>query len=159
MSDQSQRPDERVERVQRTVAATPKQIFDLLADPRMHAVIDGSGSVQGPIGSAPDRLTLGSTFGMSMRIGAPYRITNEVVEFEEDRRIAWRHAGGHIWRYLLEPAEAVTADGTRVPGALVTEEFDWGPSRAPWFIQLTRSVGRNRRNMEATLDRLAAHFA
>ena len=40
---------------------------------------------------------------MKMKIGAPYKILNEVVEFEEGRRIAWRHFAGHIWRYILEP--------------------------------------------------------
>lgn len=151
--------DERIERVQREVAATPTQIFDLLADPRMHSVIDGSGSVKGALDSAPERLTLGSRFGMSMRVAMPYRISNEVVEFEVDRRIAWRHAGGHIWRYVLEPADVETADATVVPGTLVTEEFEWGTSKAPWMLQLVRAVGRNRRAMVATLDRLAAHFA
>ena len=32
----------------------------------------------------------------------------EVVEFEEDRRIAWRHYGHHIWRYTLEPTDGGT---------------------------------------------------
>lgn len=156
-SDQPANP--RIARVQRKVAASPTQIFGLLADPRMHSVIDGSGSVKGALDSAPERLTLGSRFGMSMRMGMPYRISNEVVEFELDRRIAWRHYGGHIWRYRLEPADVETADGTEVPGTLVTEEFEWGASKAPWLLQLVRAVGRNRRSMEATLDRLAAHFA
>jgi hypothetical protein len=151
--------DRRIERVQRKVAATPTQIFDLLADPRMHSVIDGSGSVKGALDSAPERLTLGSRFGMSMRIGMPYHISNEVVEFDVDRRIAWRHFGGHIWRYVLEPTDVETDDGTVVAGTLVTEEFEWGASKAPWMLQLVRAVGRNRRSMEATLDRLAAHFA
>ena len=31
----------------------------------------------------------GSTFGMSMKVGIPYSMTNTVVEFEENRRIAW----------------------------------------------------------------------
>lgn len=139
----------RIERVQRLVTATPQQIFDVLADPRLHHEIDGSGTVRAPAGDAPERLSLGAKFGMSMRQGVPYRMTNEVVEFDEPNRIAWRHMGGHIWRYVLEP----TADGT-----LVTEEFDWGPSRAPWFIRLTRAVGRNRTSMERTLDRLAERF-
>jgi uncharacterized protein YndB with AHSA1/START domain len=142
-------PD-RVERVHRQIPASPQQVFDLLADPRQHAVIDGSGMVRGAHDDVPDRLSLGAKFGMKMRMGVPYSMTNEVVEFDEPTRIAWRHAGGHVWRYLLEPAEG---------GTLVTEEFDWGPSRAPWLLKLTNAVGRNKRAMEATLVRMAEHFA
>ncbi len=82
---------------------------------------------------------------MRMRIGVPYSIRNEVVEFEEGRRIAWRHYGHHVWRYVLEPAPG----GTRV-----TEEFDWGSSRAPWLMTLVRAPQRNELSMERTLERL-----
>ncbi|MCU0261519.1 MAG: SRPBCC family protein, partial [Ilumatobacteraceae bacterium] len=111
--------DERVVRSTRFVPAPPQAIFDLLADPSQHAVIDGSGTVVSASDAAPARLTLGSKFGMSMKMGMPYRITNEVVELEEPTLIAWRHMGGHIWRYRLEPVEG---------GTQVTEEFDWRPS-------------------------------
>jgi hypothetical protein len=33
---------------------------------------------------------MGSTFGMSMQMGVPYSMTNTVIEFELDRRIARR---------------------------------------------------------------------
>lgn len=136
--------------VSRVVPATPQQIFDLLADPRQHSVIDGSGSVKGALAGAPERLFLGARFGMSMKIGAPYKITNEVVEFDEPRRIAWRHKGGHVWRYLLEPVEG---------GTQVTEQFDMTTSKAPWLLRLIRAAKRNQRSMEATLERLAQHFS
>ena len=92
------------------VAATPHEIFELLANPEMHSVIDGSGSVIAAKGTAPKRLSLNATFGMSMKRGVPYKMTNTVVEFVEDKQIGWRHFGGHIWRYILEP----TAGGTTV---------------------------------------------
>ena len=104
-----------------TIAAPPSVVFAILSDPRQHARIDGSGTVKGVV-SGPERLELGSRFGMSMRKGAPYRITNKVVEFEQDRLIAWRHMGVHRWRYELTP----TADG----GTEVTETWDvsrYGP--------------------------------
>ena len=81
-----------------TVNATPQQIFDLLADPSKHGEIDGSGSIQNAQSSAPERLALGAKFGMDMKIGVSYKITNEVVEFDEPHRIAWRHFGGHVWQ-------------------------------------------------------------
>jgi hypothetical protein len=141
-------PD-RVERATRTIAAPAQVIFDLLADPRQHGVIDGSGSVRDAASGAPERLALGTKFGMSMRIVVPYRMTNEVVEFEEGRQIGWRHAGGHIWRYVLEPVDETTT--------VVTEEFDWRPSKAPWFISLTGAAKRNKTALDATLAKLAAH--
>jgi hypothetical protein len=141
-------PD-RLERATRTIEAPAQVIFDLLADPRQHGVIDGSGSVRDATSSAPERLALGTKFGMSMRIVVPYRMTNEVVEFDEGRQIGWRHAGGHIWRYVLEPVDETTT--------VVTEEFDWRPSKAPWFISLTGAAKRNKASLDATLAKLAAH--
>jgi hypothetical protein len=152
MSEQpsaDQVPD-RVERVSRLVPAAPEAIFDLLADPSKHALIDGSGSVIGAATETPERLTLGSKFGMKMKIGMPYRISNEVVEFDEPRLIAWRHFGGHIWRYVLEPADG---------GTIVTEEFDWRPAKSATALKAMRAPARNRKAIEATLDRLAAHFS
>ncbi len=90
-------------------------IFDLLANPAMHSVIDGSKSVQSVL-KAPTRLSLESRFSMNMKIGVRYRITNLVVEFEEGKVIAWRHLGRWVWRYeLREIAPTQT---------LVIESFD-----------------------------------
>ena len=130
----------------RTVAAPAQDIFDLLATPVRHREIDGSGSVRGVQPKTPERLSAGARFGMEMRIGLPYKILNEVVEFDEPSRIAWRHFGGHVWRYLLEP---VDADHTRV-----TEQFDTSASRAPWVLTVIRARSRNAKAINATLDRL-----
>ncbi len=134
--------------VQRNLQVGPEKIFDVLADPAQHPVIDGSGSVREVTSSAP-RLALGATFGASMRIGLPYRVTNTVVEFEEDRQIAWRHFTGHRWRYVLTPVDG---------GTLVREE--WDASRLSWPVQLVLKLmgfpERNRRGMEETLRRLEA---
>ena len=131
------------------VPASPQEVFALLADPRRHAEIDGSGTVQAAL-SAPERLGPGATFRMRMRLGVPYVIANTVVEFEEGRRIAWRHLGHHVWRYELEPVDG----GTRV-----TETFDWAPSRTPKVLELTGIPARNARSIDATLSRLVARFA
>lgn len=128
------------------VEAPPSAVFALLADPRRHPDFDGSGSVKSSL-SAPARLSLGARFGMRMRIAAPYVISNKVVEFEEDRRIAWRHMGRHVWRYELEPAGA----GTRV-----IETFDWSTAVAPRVLELLKVPAHNARSIEATLPRLKA---
>lgn len=36
-----------------------------------------------------------------MRLGINYQVTNTVVEFEQNKLIAWRHFGRWIWRYQL----------------------------------------------------------
>ena len=61
------------------VEASPSTVFDILADPRQHSRIDGSGTVKASV-SGPDRLEMGSSFGMDMKMGAPYKIKNTVVE-------------------------------------------------------------------------------
>jgi hypothetical protein len=133
----------------RIVPAPASDIFELLATPARHAEIDGSGTVREPRGSrTPERLSLGATFGMSMRWGFPYGIVNEVVEFDEPRLIAWRHFAGHIWRYGLVP---LGPHSTRV-----TEEFDPRPSRYPRATRLLGWERRNQRAIEQTLANLAA---
>ena len=141
--------DDKVVRGIRFVPADPQAIFDLLADPSQHATIDGSGSVRSSAADAPQRLTLGSKFSMSMRVGVPYKITNEVVEFDEPSLIAWQHVGKHIWRYRLRAVEG---------GTEVTEEFDFRPARSAAILKLTGAPKRNAKGIEATLDRLVAHF-
>jgi uncharacterized protein YndB with AHSA1/START domain len=136
----------------RVIAAPAATIFDLLADPTAHARFDGSGTVQAARSGAPARLTLGAGFGMDMKMGVPYKITNTVVEFEEGRRIAWKHFGGHVWRYVLEPQ----GDGS---STTVTEQFDWTTSRSRLFIKLSGYPEKNRKSMEKTLERLDALVA
>ena len=140
-------PD-RVERRSIVVDAPPSTVFDLLADPRRHGEIDGSGTIRGVQSSAPERLSEGATFGMKMKLGVPYPMTNTVIEFVENERIAWRHYGRHVWRYTLEPVD----DGARTK---VTEEFDWRPAVFPPALEWFRLPRRNAASIEATLRRLA----
>ena len=132
------------------VSAPAEEIFNLLADPRRHSEIDGSGSVQAAQINAPERLTLNARFGMKMRIAVPYKIENTVVEFEEGKTIAWRHMGGHIWRYLLEPVEG---------GTKVTEQFDWNKARSPLLLQIINAPKNNGKSIQKTLENLVKRFA
>jgi uncharacterized protein YndB with AHSA1/START domain len=141
-----------VETVERVIPAPPEAIFELLADPAQHRVIDGSGSVRDVKGSS-ERLRLGSKFGMSMRIGIPYSMVSEVIEFDEGRRIAWQTrppiggslAGGRIWRYELEPV----GGGTRV-----RESWDISQEKIKAIVRPARK--RTRTAMEKTLERIEA---
>ena len=130
----------------RVIAAPPEVIFDILADPSRHRDFDGSGTVRDAKGN-PARLTLGAKFGMHMKMGIPYSIKNTVVEFEEGRRIAWRHFGRHIWRYELTPVEG---------GTEVTESFDWNHALSPWLLERNKAPQKNLVSIDATLERLDA---
>jgi uncharacterized protein YndB with AHSA1/START domain len=131
-----------------TIAAPPGVVFAIVADPRQHPRIDGSGSVVEVL-TGPSRLTQGARFGVSMRLfGVPYRISNRVVEFEQDRVIAWRHFAGHRWRYELEERPS--------GGTVVTETFDYsryGPV-ATAGLRLAGFPERNQAGIAATLTRL-----
>lgn len=129
------------------VKAPTGQVFEILANPRRHPDFDGSGSVRGAI-AGPERLSMGAKFGMEMRLFVPYRISSQVKEFDEGRRIAWAHIGGHRWRYELEPL----ADGS----TRVTETFDATTARSARALKLMDAYNRNARAIEETLPRLAA---
>lgn len=101
--------------------------------------------VQGPA-SGPERLGLGSRFGMRMHFGLPYRTTNYVVEFEEGRRIAWCHFNHHRWRYELESLDANTT--------AVTETFDGSTARFPPALLLINAYEGNQAAVAKTLVRL-----
>ena len=141
--------------VERVIACQPSAVFELLADASKHPLIDGSGSVKEARTGTPQRLSLGTTFGMSMRKGLPYSMVSTVIEFEENRRIAWQtkvpglaghFIGGRIWRYVLEPA----AGGTRVQ-----ESWDISRDRQRLLFKVGPMAEQTRADMAATLDRIA----
>jgi uncharacterized protein YndB with AHSA1/START domain len=138
--------------VERTIKAPAASIFALLADAGRHREFDGSGTLRGTRQESRP-LTLGTRFGMAMHMGVGYRTSNEVVEFEPDRRIAWRTTGlkgligGRVWRYELEP----TADGTRV-----SETWDVSQDKQKVLLKRTRMPAAAKKGMRKTLDRLAA---
>ena len=144
-----------VETVERTIPAPPEAIFALLADPSRHHDIDGSGTVK-EAKNTPERVKLGDKFGMAMKFGIPYSTHNVVIEFVDNRRIAWQHstAGaigtvvgpGAIWRYELEPADG----GTRVH-----ETWDFSQVRGiKPLLRLARSRNNTRAAMEKTLENI-----
>ena len=145
---------ETVVSVERVIEAPAASIFAIVADASRHAEIDGSGSVKGLKEDAPRQLALGTTFGMSMKLAVPYSMSSTVIEFEQDRRIAWqtivsgplgRFIGGRIWRYELEDADGGS-------GTLVRETWDISQERVKFAVRPAR--GKTRKGMEATLERI-----
>jgi uncharacterized protein YndB with AHSA1/START domain len=144
-----------VESAERVIPQPPEAIFALLADPSRHADIDGSGSVR-PAEPTSQRVKLGDTFDMPMKLGVRYTTHNTVVEFEDDRRIAWSHSSsgllgkllgpGAIWRYELEPV----GEGTRV-----RETWDFSPIKLfKPLVRLPKSRRDARAGMEKTLENI-----
>ncbi len=138
--------------VERFIPAPATTIFDLLADPARHAEIDGSGNVRGSKAGS-GRLQLGSTFGMNMKMGIGYSMESTIIEFVEDRRIAWQTRpahkvtgiviGGRIWRYELEPAAG---------GTLVRETWDITQEQIKWMVR--PMAGATKAAMAKTLERI-----
>jgi uncharacterized protein YndB with AHSA1/START domain len=141
--------------VERVIDAPAADIFAVVANASRHPEIDGSGSVKQLKQGAPERLALGSTFGMSMKLGVPYSMSNTVIEFEPDRRIAWqttfagplgRIIGGRIWRYELESSGG---------GTLVRETWDITQDKQRFMLK-AGPVGKQTKDaMTKTLARLA----
>jgi hypothetical protein len=139
--------------VERFIASPPEPIFELLVHPERHRDIDGSGSVRDPRGE-PEKLSLGSKFGMSMKMGLPYSMVSTVIEYEENRRVAWQttgpgaiggHVGGRIWRYELEPVDG---------GTIVRETWDIRQESSFTRPVVRRGATQTRKNMTATLERI-----
>jgi hypothetical protein len=126
-----------------------------VADANRHPDIDGSGTVVKTKQGGSQPLTLGTTFGMSMKAGVPYSMSNKVVEFEQDRRIAWqttlsgflgRFIGGRVWRYEFEPTEG---------GTTVTETWDISGDKQKFAMKGAKMKRDAASSMTKTLERLA----
>jgi uncharacterized protein YndB with AHSA1/START domain len=132
-----------------TINAPAAKIFDLLANPRAHHLFDGSGTVKKAI-SGPDRLSLGSTFSMSMKIKMPYRIKNTVVAFENDKKISWCHLMKWTWTYEVQDL----GNGA----TQVTETFDAShiAPLARWWLKKTGAMAHNPKWMAKSLVALKA---
>jgi hypothetical protein len=125
---------ERIE-VERTIAADPQVIFQVLCDPRGHVAIDSSGMLMSADG---DPVTgTGDTFVVHMDRAAlndiplgRYDVTVLITAFEPGKEIAWTVTGqikpqiGHIYGYRLASDEA--------GGTVVTSYYDWSQIEPSW---------------------------
>ena len=140
--------DERVLSAQIEIDAPPSLIFDILIQPRLHSEIDGSRSIQGVI-EGPERLSLGATFKIRMKIRFHSWVTNTVLEFEPDRRITWSHLLGNRWTYELTP---LPSGSTLVRETNDIRAAGWKASLSP----VARNLGSGQRAIAKSLVRLKA---
>jgi uncharacterized protein YndB with AHSA1/START domain len=143
--------------VERVINAPADTIFALLSDAGKHATFDGSGTVDHTTAEAIP-LSLGTTFSMRMNgrpetFFLPYTMHNEVIEFEQDRRIAWQPTalkglvGGRIWRYELAPAQG--------GATLVRETWDVSRDKQKPLLKIGAMPKQAEEGMRATLERIA----
>lgn len=150
--------------VSRTIDAPAGELFALLARTANHPSIDGSGMLGDDL-SDTVLSGVGDVFTLSMHneeMGA-YKMRNEVVEYEADRRLAWEpvladasrddmkadigNSAHYRWGYVLSP---VAHDRT-----LVTEFFDC--TRSPEWLQQATNGGEGWVDaMTASLENLEA---
>jgi len=133
-----------------TVNTAPADIFALVADPRRHGELDGSGTVRDAV-TAPAQLSEGAKFSVRMKMyGVPYKITSTVIAYEPDRLIEWRHPLGHSWRYEI----VESAPGT----SQVTETFNYSTAKAPKALELVGVPAKNGSGIAQTLEKLRERF-
>jgi hypothetical protein len=134
------------------VNAPAAEIFEMVADPRRHGELDGSGTVMGTV-AGPQRLSPGARFSVRMRqYGVPYKVTSQVTDFADGRVVEWRHPLGHRWRWELSP---VSEHAT-----VVTETFDYSQvnSAKAHSLRLFGSLRQNAAGIEATLRQLQVRY-
>jgi len=118
--------EQRIE-VDRTIAAEPAPIFEILRSPEGHVQIDASGMLMSATGEPAS--AVGDRFVVHMDRDSlrdfdlgEYDVTVVISEFEQDRHIAWTIDGqmqppiGHVYGYRLEPVEG---------GTKVVSYYDW----------------------------------
>ena len=155
--------DSRQLEVSDTVPAPPERVFALLADPARHTEIDGAGMLRGLESGASPVTAVGDRFVMNMNQDGlgDYRMSNEVVDFEPNRRIAWAPSlhppdalkeiigdvdpSGHTYGWELEPT---AAGGTRI-----THVYDWNGVRDSRALELYPRV--TEQQMADTISRIA----
>lgn len=143
--------------VSRRIQASAAELFRILADPKLHLVIDGSDMLRGA--ETEEAVTaVGDVFIMNMHFHTlgDYQMDNHVVEFEPNVCIEWEPVAGaghpevgervgHRWGFRLSP------DGPEA--TIVTETYDC--SRAPQDFREQMNNGTMwRQSMEDTLTRL-----
>lgn len=147
--------------VDRTIAADPKAIFDLLRSPDGHVAIDASGMLMWATGQPAT--AVGDRFDVHMDRDSlrdfdlgEYDVTVVIETFDQDREIAWTIDGvmqppmGHVYGYRLDPIEG---------GTLVTSYYDWSNLHEQYAPLLDRFPIIAEGSLRATLGILARTVA
>ncbi len=153
-------PSTRLE-VDRTIAAEPAAIFDVLRSPGGHVAIDATGMLMSADGEAAT--AVGDRFVVHMDRDSlrdfdlgEYDVTVVIETFEAGREIAWSIDGtmqppmGHVYGYRLEPIDG---------GTLVTSYYDWSNLHEQYAGFADRFPIISEASLRATLGILARTVA
>ncbi|MEU6560333.1 SRPBCC family protein [Nocardia nova] len=139
----------RIASAEREISAPAARIFDLIADPAEQPRWDGNDNLRTAAIGQRVR-SVGEVFVVDLTNGQTRE--NHVVEFDENRLIAWLPAEpglrppGHLWRWELE---AIDAGRT-----LVRHTYDW--TRLTDELRLPRARATTSEKLRGSIDRLAA---
>lgn len=151
--------------VSRRISAPADEIFQILADPHNHLILDGSGMLR-EVASGTVIRGVGDVFVMRMYFTelGKYHMINHVVEFERGRRIGWEPEAGRGHPNAEPGSERPARWGQRwsfelasegPDATVVTEIFDC--SQAPEDQRVDIDYGKIWvESMAATLERLDA---
>ena len=136
------------------VGAPASELFAIVADPRRHHELDGSGTVRENL-RCPSEIVEGAKFSTKMRMfGMPYWIVSTVTSMKPYEQFEWRHPVGHRWRWEFE---ALSPTLTRV-----TETFDYRDAGrikdALRYYERSGFAAGNAKGIEATLTKLAQKY-
>jgi uncharacterized protein YndB with AHSA1/START domain len=140
---------ERVAKADREIRASADRIFEFIADPALQPRWDGNDNLKE---AAPGQRVraIGDVFTMRLKRGGIRE--NQVVDFVEGRRIAWRPSvpgkspPGHFWVWELEPLGPSLT--------LVVHTYDW--TELTDRSRIPRARATTAEKLRASLDRLAA---
>lgn len=156
--------NDKVQVVTGTIAATPAEVFAVLADPNRHTELDGSDMLRGaPAGEKPVT-AVGDSFLMDMHqegLGE-YQMRNEILAFEAGRRIAWVPLPNRISPEIAELLGDIDPTGyhyafdlepTGEGHTAVTHTYDWNGVKDERALPFFPRVSADQ--MAQTIARLA----
>lgn len=142
-------PHDKLVTTEVTIDAPAAAIFELIADPSQQPLWDGNDNL---VSADPGQRVHASGEVFVMHINGSEVRENHVVEFEENRLIAWRPAApsrapfGQLWRWELTPIDA--------GHTLVRHSYDWSGLPASEKGRRARAARTTPENLEASLMRL-----
>lgn len=142
-----------------TISANIQSLFDIVADPRRHPELAGSGEVQAVELLTPGPLGVGSGFQATQSVkGFQYPTRSFVQVYERPTKFVWlsgpgfrRPPFGQLWGFEFQ---AVDANATRVLHSM-SVPFYVVPQIPPFKQLAEAGVRHEADNMRPTFERLA----
>ncbi|WHU45664.1 SRPBCC family protein [Gordonia sp. L191] len=141
--------DDRIRSASRDIQADAATVFGLIADPARQPDWDGNDNLAELVDGTRIH-GVGDVFSMRLTNGQVRE--NRIVEFDDNRLIAWKPnepgkpSPGHLWRWEIEPIDDASVR--------VTHTYDWTELDDP--VRMERARATTPERLRASIDRLAA---